>query len=91
MWNCAICGFTFFLFFVLLSHYRSRHANDTLFTIRRNLYGCEKKYTNVKSFVRHASGIHIVFSNCHRPSETGGELTFTMNAALHVEDDSGMS
>lgn len=90
-WNCAICGFTFLLFSVLLSHYRSRHANDTSFTIRCNLNGCEKEYTNVKSFMRHTSGIHVVFSNCRGPSETGGEPTFNVNPALHVEDDSGMS
>ena len=90
-WNCAICGFTCLLFSVLLSHYSSRHANDTSFTIRCNLNGCEREYTNVKSFVRHASGMHAVFSDCCGPSETEGELTFTVNAALHVEDDSGMS
>lgn len=91
-WNCAICGFTCLLFSFLLSHYSSRHANDTSFTIRCNLNGCEREYSNVKSFVRHASGIHIVFSNCRRPSETEGEPIFTVNAAaFHVEDDSGMN
>ena len=86
-WKCAICSLTCLLFSVLLSHYSSRHASDTSFTIRCNLNGCEKQYSYVKSFVRHVSGRHVVFLNCSGPSDTGGEPTFT---AIHVEDDSGI-
>lgn len=85
-WKCAICAFSCMLLSLLLAHYRSSHDGDSSFTIRCNLNGCEKQYSNVNSFVRHASGRHALFLNCGGPSDAGGEPTFT---AIHVEDDSG--
>lgn len=75
-WKCVLCGFACLIFSLLLSHYNSTHGSEKSFTVTCNINGCEKRYNNVQSFVRHAKERHAVFLSCRGPYETDGQPEF---------------